>query len=158
MTLIFKGIPSQTIALSGTGVSSPSASLSASSLSFGGQQVGTQSASKSLTLKNIGSFPLQIVSVQITGPNASSFVFGNDCPASLGPSNSCSIHGHFAREQPVPSQRSSPSLTTATVPKLRHTNGQRSFFSDSIPLRRQLLFAKQNVGTQSNLASRGSEK
>jgi sugar lactone lactonase YvrE len=84
------------ITLTGTGVLPPTASLSATSLSFGSQQVGTQSASKSLTLTNKGVSPLQIAPILVTGPNASSFIFGNDCPANLDPPNSCTIHGHFA--------------------------------------------------------------
>jgi len=96
LTFIFKYLPSETIALSGTGISSPLASLSASSLSFGDQQVGTQSASKSVTLTNVGSVPLQITNLQVLGANASSFVFASNCPPSFAAGSSCTIHGHFA--------------------------------------------------------------
>jgi hypothetical protein len=88
--------PSSSITLTGAGVSPSAASLSANSLSFGDQQVGTQSGSKSVTLTNVGSVPLQITGLQVFGANASSFVFASNCPASFAPGSSCIIHGHFA--------------------------------------------------------------
>ncbi|MGD0732309.1 MAG: choice-of-anchor D domain-containing protein [Terracidiphilus sp.] len=74
----------------------PVTSLSATSISFGNQAVGTQSASQSVTLTNTGSATLAIGSIGVTGANASSFVFGNSCGSSLAAGASCTIHGHFA--------------------------------------------------------------
>jgi hypothetical protein len=106
----------QPITLTGTGVLPPTASLSATSLSFGSQQVGTQSASKSLTLTNKGASPLQIAPILVTGPNASSFVFGNDCPASLDPPNFCTIHGHFSPTATGPLKATITLFTNAVGP------------------------------------------
>jgi hypothetical protein len=85
----------QSIALSGTGLTPGKASLSASSLSFGTVRVGSGSASKSVTLTNTGGTRLPISSIAVTGADASSFVFGNNCGLNLAAGASCSIHGHF---------------------------------------------------------------
>jgi sugar lactone lactonase YvrE len=85
----------QTIALSGTGVE-PVVSLSATSISFPSTKVGTTSASQSVTMTNTGNGALSITSIAVTGVDASSFGFANNCGTSLAPGASCSIHGHFA--------------------------------------------------------------
>jgi len=85
----------QTIALSGTGVKGP-VTLSSYSLSFGSLNVGAASASQYVTLTNTGTAALTISSVAVTGTNASSFVFGNNCVTTLAVGATCSIHGHFA--------------------------------------------------------------
>ena len=85
----------QTIALSGTGVT-PAITLSAASLSYAPTTVGTASGSQSVTVTNAGSATLSISSIAVTGANASSFVFANNCGASLGVGASCTVHGHFA--------------------------------------------------------------
>jgi hypothetical protein len=82
----------QTIALSGD---APVASLSAASLSFGPQQVGTASAEQPLTLTNTGSATMTITSVSLTGANASAFTLMNGCGASLAAGDSCVIQGEF---------------------------------------------------------------
>jgi len=84
----------QTITLIGTGANP--ISLSAFSLSFGGEEIGTASASQSITVINTGNTAVSITGISVTGTNASSFVFGNNCPASLAVGANCSIHGHFA--------------------------------------------------------------
>jgi len=86
----------QTLTLGGMGVTPTTASLSAASLPFGNQTVGSSSASKSVTLTNTGTSTLGIGSIALTGANASSFVFGNTCGSSVAAGGSCTIHGHFA--------------------------------------------------------------
>jgi len=86
----------QGIQLSGTGATVPVASLSASSLSFGSVNFGASGGSQSLTLTNTGTLALSITSIAVTGTNASSFVFGNNCGSSLAAGANCNIHGHFA--------------------------------------------------------------
>ena len=85
----------QTIALSGTGVAPTTVSLSATNLSFGAELVGVATPSQSVTLTNTGDWTLGISSIAVTGSNASSFAFANNCGASLAPAASCTIHGHF---------------------------------------------------------------
>ncbi|HEY1759831.1 MAG TPA: choice-of-anchor D domain-containing protein, partial [Bryobacteraceae bacterium] len=64
------------IALSGTGVQVPVVSLSASTVAFGNQTVGTQSAAQVVTLTNTGQSALSISSIALTGANTSQFVYG----------------------------------------------------------------------------------
>ena len=85
----------QMIALSGTGVTA-AISLSSTSLSYAPTTVGTSSGSQSVTMTNIGSSALTITSIAVTGADAGSFVFANNCGTSLAVGASCMIHGHFA--------------------------------------------------------------
>ena len=85
----------QTIALSGTGVT-PAITLSTGSLSYPPTTVGTSSGSQSVTMTNVGGSTLTITSIVVTGTDASSFVFANNCGSSLAIGASCTIHGHFA--------------------------------------------------------------
>jgi sugar lactone lactonase YvrE len=86
----------QTITLSGTGYNPPAVTLSSTSLSFGGQEIETESASKQVTLTNTGGATLGISTISVTGANAPSFVFTHNCPTTLAIGDSCTIHGHFA--------------------------------------------------------------
>jgi len=82
----------QSIALSGT---APVATISATLLAFGPQQVLSPSASQQVTLTNTGSAALTITSIAVSGTNSSSFVFPNPCGASLAPGANCAITGHL---------------------------------------------------------------
>jgi hypothetical protein len=75
-----------TVQLTGEG-GQGSASLSPASLSFSSQQVGTTSSAQTVTLTNTGAIALQLSRVQVTGP----FAETNNCGASVGASQSCSI-------------------------------------------------------------------
>jgi len=83
----------QTMALNGTGV--VPVTLSATSLVFPATTVGMTSASDYVTLSNTGTATLSISSIAVTGTNASSFVFANNCGTTLAVGANCSIHGHF---------------------------------------------------------------
>ena len=85
----------QTITLSGIGAT-PQVSLSSASLAFGSIPENTPAEGQSVTLTNVGTGPLNIASIAITGTNASQFAFANDCGTSLASGSSCVIHGHFA--------------------------------------------------------------
>ena len=83
----------QTVSLTGTGIlSPPTATLSPSSLSFGDQLVGTQSALQPVTLTNNGGQILNISSIQVT----SNFLESNTCGSSLAGGLSCTISVAFA--------------------------------------------------------------
>jgi len=84
------------VTLKGTGVTLPTVKLSASALSFASTDTGAMSASQSVTLTNTGGSALSITSIDVTGTDASSFVFANSCGTSLAAGANCSIHGHFA--------------------------------------------------------------
>jgi endoglucanase Acf2 len=79
-----------TVNIGGNGAA-PSASLSASSLAFGNQNVGTTSAAKTLTLTNNGPGALTISSVTVTGD----FSQTNNCGASLAANANCAINVTF---------------------------------------------------------------
>ena len=70
--------------------------LSATSLSFGSEDVGASTVSQSVTLTNGSTTPLSIASIVVTGTNASSFVFSNSCGAGLAGGANCTIQGKFA--------------------------------------------------------------
>src|SRR3989475_586690 len=76
----------QSVSLTGTGVTPPTATLSATSSAFGNQRVGTTSAAQNLTLTNNGGTPLNLTSITITGAQAADFAFaaGNTCPTGAG--------------------------------------------------------------------------
>src|SRR2546427_573722 len=90
----------QSVSLTGTGVTPPAATLSATSSAFGNQRVGTTSAAQNLTLTNNGGTPLNLTSITITGAQAADFAFaaGNTCPTGAGsvaPGASCTISISF---------------------------------------------------------------
>ena len=83
----------QTVSLTGTGVlSPPTATLSPTSLSYGNELIGTQSAPQLVTLTNNGGQTLTISSIQVT----SNFLESNNCGSSLAGGSSCTISVVFA--------------------------------------------------------------
>ncbi|MGA7796134.1 MAG: choice-of-anchor D domain-containing protein, partial [Candidatus Acidiferrales bacterium] len=105
----------QTVNLSGTGVTPPTATLSAGSISFGNQRVNTASAAQSVTITNNGGAPLSVTSIAITGTNASEFAFASPattCPTSVSgqvaPAASCTLSVTF---DPAAANARSASIT-----------------------------------------------
>jgi len=86
-------IANQLIPVRGTAIG---VALSATSLSFGNENVGVASGSQSVTMTNLSGVALSISSISVTGADASSFVFANTCGTTLAVNASCTIHGHFA--------------------------------------------------------------
>ena len=84
-----------TITLNGTGLALP-ITLSETNLSFGSAILGTSSGSQTVIATNTGTAVLSISSIAVTGTDASSWMFGNNCGTSLAVGASCTIHGHFA--------------------------------------------------------------
>jgi hypothetical protein len=76
----------QIVSLTGT-ASGPVATLSAATISLGGQVVGTTSAAHTLTLTNSGTAALSITSIATTN----GFTQSNACAASLAAAASCTI-------------------------------------------------------------------
>jgi subtilase family serine protease len=85
------GSPQQ-VPLSGTGTT---AELTPTSLSFGSVKVGTTSAAKTVTLKNVGTTAITITSIAITGTEAGDFGETQTCGSSLAASASCTISVTF---------------------------------------------------------------
>jgi sugar lactone lactonase YvrE len=71
-------------------------SLSANSLSFPAQMVGTSSAPETVTLTNSGSATLGITSISITGTDAGDYSQTNTCGPSLAPSLNCTVTVTFS--------------------------------------------------------------
>jgi hypothetical protein len=82
-----------TVALVGTGIAQPVASLSVNSLTFSDQRVGTSSPPQVITLTNKGDLPLVIGGISLVG--TTDFSSNNGCSASLAPAASCNINVVF---------------------------------------------------------------
>ena len=78
----------QTVSLTGTGTE---VELSAQSLSFGSQTVGTSSQPQMITLTNTGSTTLDFGGFVISGPTAGDFSQTNTCGKSIAGGANCSI-------------------------------------------------------------------
>jgi 6-phosphogluconolactonase (cycloisomerase 2 family) len=65
-------------------------SLSPASESFTSQTVGTSSGAQTIVLTNVGSVPLNVFAVALTGANAADFSATNTC-SSVAPSGTCNI-------------------------------------------------------------------
>src|SRR5438309_5299374 len=81
----------QRIPLTGTGLKSPQASLSSSSLSFASQSVGTVSVAQAVTVSNTGTAPLVFSGIAASGD----FIQRNTCGSSLAMGASCAISVSF---------------------------------------------------------------
>jgi hypothetical protein len=140
-------------------VSTSSANLDSSTLSFGSQAIGTTSAALAVTLTSTGATPFQITSVQITGDFAES----STCPVLGAPGDStgvangspCTFSVTFA---PTAEGSRTGSLTingTNGVSLSVGLNGtgtpsSTAFLSTSVS---NLVFPAQTVGTQSSAQS-----
>ena len=69
----------------------PIVNLSATSLAFGSQVVGSSSAAQTVTLTNAGNAALSITSIAISGANASAFAQTNTCGTSVAAGANCTI-------------------------------------------------------------------
>jgi hypothetical protein len=87
----------QNIALSGTGggATSPTVSLSATSVSFPNETVGSESTLQTVTLTNTGSVTLTITSIALTGTNPTSFLTSNTCGSSVAAGGTCNLNLRF---------------------------------------------------------------
>jgi hypothetical protein len=77
---------------------SPAIQFSPPSLSFGNQPENTTSAAKTVTVTNVGSSPLTIETIDITGLNPTAFHQTNDCPIdpmTLGTGAFCTVSVTF---------------------------------------------------------------
>lgn len=86
------GSGSQLVPLTGTGTE---VKLSATTLVFGSETVGTKSAAKTVMLTNVGTTALAISTVAIAGTNAADFAETNTCGTSVAAGKSCSISVTF---------------------------------------------------------------
>jgi hypothetical protein len=85
----------QIITLTGTGVGTPAAVLSATTLTFPSTAVDGIDGPLSLTLHNSGNGPLQIASIAATGANAKDFLEFDTCQPTLAAGAVCEIAYYF---------------------------------------------------------------
>src|SRR6185437_10481538 len=86
----------QTVSLSGLGLSAPFFSVSPLSLTFAEQQTGVVSAPQTVTVKNAGGAPMANVGFQIFGGGSTSFqVSATTCGAMLNSGSSCTAQVVF---------------------------------------------------------------
>jgi hypothetical protein len=78
--------------------SSPTVTVSTSSLSFGYHQIGSKSKAQKLTVTNGGNVPVTISSVTVDNGD---FQLVNKCGTTLNPHKSCSMHLFFDPSVPV---------------------------------------------------------
>jgi Abnormal spindle-like microcephaly-assoc'd, ASPM-SPD-2-Hydin/HYDIN/CFA65/VesB-like, Ig-like domain/K319L-like, PKD domain len=138
------------LALSGTGTA-PIFGTSPASLSFGNQNVGTTSASKSLTVNNTGTANLVITNISKSGAQAAEFAFtAGTLPITVAPNSSVNVGVTFS---PAAAGARSASLSftsnAATSPNsvaLSGTGTAPGFSSNPTSIN----FGNQNVGTPSS--------
>ena len=83
----------QTVSLIGFSGQSAGVSLSASSLSFGGQIIQSNSSAQTLTITNIGNLPLNVSNIVVTGD----FTQTNNCVGSaIAPNGTCTAQVTFS--------------------------------------------------------------
>jgi hypothetical protein len=93
MTFNFSGLPSQKISLKGVGTSTTGiATLSATSLNFGSQALGSPAAPQTLTITNTGTTSFNVTGVVITAPFAQTGFSGNSTTLKAGQSLALQIY------------------------------------------------------------------
>jgi len=87
---ITDALRTQTVAVSGVGVTQGVLSVSPTSLNFSNQQPGVASAPQTVTVSNSGGASLANIGFQLSGSAAPSYsIAGTNCGASLGSGSSC---------------------------------------------------------------------
>ncbi|MFC5860825.1 beta strand repeat-containing protein [Acidicapsa dinghuensis] len=89
-------LKSQSVKLSGWGLSPPLISLSTTSFAYGSQEIGVATAAKSLNIYDRGGSSLAQPSVSISGSGAAAFsIAANNCTASVAVSQYCTVQVVF---------------------------------------------------------------
>ena len=104
------GAGTQSVELTGTGVTGPADTLSTTSLTFPATATGQASAAQSVTLTNSGSQPLESIAASVTG----GFAITNGCGTQLAANSSCAIAVQF-----TPTQQGNISGTLTVTDALR---------------------------------------
>ena len=147
---VVDGAGTHSINLNGTGSVQTASLTPATPLTFAAQQTGTSSPALAATLTNLGSLPLSISSITLTGANAADFAQTNTCGTSLasGANGSCSISITF---NPASVGTKSATLTvvdgmgTQTVA----LNGTGAVQANSLTPTAPMAFSLQQTGTTS---------
>ncbi len=81
--------------LTPSGINTPVVNLSTSSLNFGSVTTGNSSSPLPVTLSNVGSAPLTISSIAISGADNADFTQTNNCGSVVAPNGTCTINVKF---------------------------------------------------------------
>ena len=73
----------------------PAVTVSASSLAFGSQPIGTSSAAKSVTITNSGTAAVTFTSIKLTGGQADDYALSKTCGSSLAVKAACAVSVTF---------------------------------------------------------------
>ncbi len=93
---ISDALRTQTVGLSGTGLTPPAISVTPKGLTFTNQQPGVPSAPKTLTVANTGGAPMANIGFEITGAAAASYsLTATTCGSLLASGSSCSVQVVF---------------------------------------------------------------
>ena len=93
---IADALRTQTVALSGTGLSPPQIGVAPVALDFGVQTIGVASSPILLTITNNGGAPLTNIGFQVVGISSASFATGaTTCGATLSNGSSCTVQVIF---------------------------------------------------------------
>jgi hypothetical protein len=100
------------VALSGTGASSgtPVVKLSPTSLAFGSEPQGSETAGQDVTITNTGTGALAITSISLTGTNPHDFDVSGTCPSLIAVNASCTV---ILRFRPIETGALSATLSVA---------------------------------------------
>jgi hypothetical protein len=86
-----------TVTLTGIGTPRPQPLISTTtSLAFGDQIIGTQSATQSINISNSGTAAMIISAITLGGANANQFSIGGNCVTTLSPGAICSLVARFS--------------------------------------------------------------
>lgn len=134
----------QSLGLTGTGTE---VKLSPTSIVFSTQVVGIKSSAKVVTLTNVGTTPLSIASVALTGLNASDYAQTNTCGSTVAARATCTISVTFTPKA-AGTRTGSLSITDngGASPQLVSLSGTGTVVK-LVPT--SLSFGSQKVGTTS---------
>jgi hypothetical protein len=137
----------QTVNLTGTGGGS-AVNLTATSLIFSSQTLGTTSGVQPVTLSNTGNAALNITSLAVTGANAGDFAQINTCGSSVTAGANCTISVTFAPN--APGTRTAAVTITDDAPGSPQTVSLTGTGSGPVVgLASTLSYASQPVGSTS---------
>lgn len=137
--------PSAVLATATTSPPPAAPALSVSTLAFGNQNVGEQSATQAVTLTNLGGTSLALQPVAV-GAN---FVLANSCPASLPGGASCTVGVGFLPTTTGPLSGKLTFTSTSPHPVETVALSGNGTVPQAVVLPLQLSFAPQAVGTTS---------
>lgn len=97
--IVASSVPTESTALSGTGIATPALTLSPSSLAFPTTLHGTHSTSQIVTVTNTGTTTATFKLIQLGGGYSTQFYQNSSCGTSLAPGAQCSIFVQFSPTQ-----------------------------------------------------------